>query len=777
MAQNVDTLAIGSSAQANGVGGISLGSKAKVGGAAEDSVALGARANATQSSAVALGADSTTDRAKTVSVGNAGVAGQRQVVNMAAGTSSTDAVNVSQLSGLAAALGGEAGIDGTNGSIIKPSYTIGGKTYHDVGAALMAAASGGSEDAVQYDSTKRDRVTLGGATPGGRVTLANVAAGVDDYDAVNVKQLTDMGGSFDSSGHATNSFVAYDDSTKASIKLQGTNNTKISGLADGTLSTTSNDAINGKQLYQTNQNVTNLTEVVNNITNGNGDGIKYFHVNSTLDDSSATGSDAVAIGGNAKATAKNSVALGSGSVADRENAVSVGSATSKRQLVNVAAGVDDYDAVNVKQLTDMGGSFDSSGHSTNSFVAYDDSTKASIKLKGTNNTKISGLADGTLSTTSNDAINGKQLYQTNQNVANVAGNVTNLTEVVNNITNGNGDGIKYFHANSTLDDSSATGTDAVAIGGNAKATANNAVALGANSTTTANLNAPAYLLSTATLAGTVPVGEVSVGSDGKERRLTNVAAGSAATDAVNVSQLKAAVVTSATTAMADAVQYDSTRHNQITLGGATPALPVLLTNLALGKIETSSRDAVNGSQLYDVSVSMAAALGGSATVKDGAITSPTYNVSGGTFHDVGAALSAIDGTVGGIDNTIFNTTKYIKVVSASNAAIGGGAYANKLNSLAIGAGARALNIGSMALGTNSVTSADNTISVGYEDGERRIMNVADGVLKTDVATVGQLNKLQEQLAPKSNGVKSMLQGVGASVTDFIAVSPKTTPGA
>src|SRR5690606_37814984 len=46
------------------------------------------------------------------------------------------------------------------------------------------------------------------------------------------------------------------------------------------------------------------------------------------------------------------VALGSGSVADCANTVSVGSGTVKRQIANVAAGTQDTDAVNVKQLND-----------------------------------------------------------------------------------------------------------------------------------------------------------------------------------------------------------------------------------------------------------------------------------------------------------------------------------------------------------------------------------------------------------------------------------------
>ncbi|WP_176044822.1 hypothetical protein, partial [Paraburkholderia phenoliruptrix] len=55
-------------------------------------------------------------------------------------------------------------------------------------------------------------------------------------------------------------------------------------------------------------------------------------------------------------------------------------------LTNVANGVASSDAVNVAQLQAMGGTFNSSGAVTNAFVAYDDTTKGSITLKGTSGT-------------------------------------------------------------------------------------------------------------------------------------------------------------------------------------------------------------------------------------------------------------------------------------------------------------------------------------------------------------------------------------------------------
>lgn len=66
-----------------------------------------------------------------------------------------------------------------------------------------------------------------------------------------------------------------------------------------------------------------------------------------------TANNAVAIGNGASVSSEGGVALGAGSVADRANAVSVGSKDANRQIINVAEGKADTDAVNVSQLKDV----------------------------------------------------------------------------------------------------------------------------------------------------------------------------------------------------------------------------------------------------------------------------------------------------------------------------------------------------------------------------------------------------------------------------------------
>ena len=74
----------------------------------------------------------------------------------------------------------------------------------------------------------------------------NVAKGTQNTDAVNVQQLKDAGLTTDTSGVATNSFVAYDDTTKGKITLGGgTNGTTITNLKAGSIAAGSTDAVTG----------------------------------------------------------------------------------------------------------------------------------------------------------------------------------------------------------------------------------------------------------------------------------------------------------------------------------------------------------------------------------------------------------------------------------------------------------------------------------------------------------------------------------------------------
>src|SRR5699024_7105138 len=104
---------------------------------------------------------------------------------------------------------------------------------------------------------------FGGANATQPVKLSNVAKGTADTDAVNVKQLNDAVASGVGQGVAL--AVQYDDANKTGVTLAGQGGTTVSGVKAGKLSTTSTDAVNGRQLHATNQDVsTNAAAIQTN---------------------------------------------------------------------------------------------------------------------------------------------------------------------------------------------------------------------------------------------------------------------------------------------------------------------------------------------------------------------------------------------------------------------------------------------------------------------------------------------------------------------------------
>jgi autotransporter adhesin len=316
----------------------------------------------------------------------------------------------------------------------------------------------------------------------------------------------------------------------------------------------------------------------------------------------ASAINALALGNGATANFANSVALGAGSVTtvgaqtgytaygltapqNSTGEVNIGG----RQMTGVAAGSAATDAVNVSQL--QGAIADATADA----VTYDNSTHNSVTLnKGGSPTTITNVAAGDISANSTDAVNGSQLYETNNRVTNVENQISNIGDTVNNINNGGG--IRYFRHNvsdDSMPDASAGGYASVAVGSGATTTANatNSVAMGVNATvdaanglalgsgsnvTVANsvalgagavANKAATPVNNATVgnmayggfAGSTPVGVVSVGAQGAERQVTNVAAGqitATSTDAVNGSQLYS-VADGLNKKIDNSVQYDS----------------------------------------------------------------------------------------------------------------------------------------------------------------------------------------------------------------------------
>ncbi|RRC70379.1 hypothetical protein EIA05_27040, partial [Escherichia coli] len=85
----------------------------------------------------------------------------------------------------------------------------------------------------------------------------------------------------------------------------------------------------------------------------------------------------------------------------------------------------------------------------------------------------------------------------------------------------------------------------------------------------------------------------------------------------------------------------ATEDNSVSVGNTTDQRKIV--NMAAGDISTTSTDAINGSQLYAISKSVADNLGGGATVNaQGVVTSPNYRLKSGIFGTVADALTGLD---------------------------------------------------------------------------------------------------------------------------------------
>ena len=228
------------------------------------------------------------------------------------------------------------------------------------------------------------------------------------------------------------------------------------------------------------------------------------------------------------------------------------------------------------------------------------------------------------------------------------------------------------------------GTEAdssVALGDGAviKNGAKNAVALGAGSV--------------ADVANTV-----SVGSQGAERKITNVADGvlkAGSTEAVTGSQLFA--TDTAVKASADAIGVNTAdiATNRAAIGTNTATIAAQGTTLAQ-----------QGGQLRGLATSLG---GGAAVNADGSFKSPVFTVQGGSQSTVSDALRALDTSVSG------NT----KDITASKSAISTNTAAIAANQSAIGVNTADIAANRTAIGANTATIAAQGTTLAQQGGQLR----------------------------------------------------------
>ncbi|EKY9383625.1 YadA-like family protein [Escherichia coli] len=625
------------------------------------------------------------------------------VADGAISSTSSDAINGSQLYDtskyIADTLGGDAEVN-ADGTITAPTYAIAGGSYSNVGDALEAIDTT-LDDALLWDATANDG---NGAFSAGRGVdkTANVITNVADgaisstsSDAINGSQLYTtnkyiadaLGGdaevNADGSITAPTYTIAKTDYNNVGDALDALDDNAllwdatandgagaynashdgkasiITNVADGNIGEGSTDAINGSQLFNTNMMIQQNSEIINQLAGNtsetyieeNGAGINYVRTNDNglaFNDASASGIGSTAVGYNSVASGESSVAIGQGSSSSVDTGIALGSSSVSSRVI-------------------VKGSRDTSVSKEGVVIGYDTTDGELLGALSIGDDgkyrQIINVADGS---EAHDAVTVRQLQ-------NAIGAVATTPT-------------KYFHANSTAEDSLAVGEDSlamgantivngnagigiglntlvlsdaingIAIGSNARANHANSIAMGNGSQTTrgAQTDYTAYNMD----APQNSVGEFSVGSEDGQRQITNVAAGSADTDAVNVGQLK---VTDAQ--VSQNTQSITNLNNQVT------NLDTRVTNIENG--------------------------------------------------------------IGDIVTT--GSTKYFKTNTD-----GVDANAQGKDSVAIGSGSIAAADNSVALGTGSVANEENTISVGSSTNQRRITNVAAGVNATDAVNVSQL---------------------------------------
>ncbi|WP_369799907.1 YadA-like family protein [Cupriavidus sp. SHE] len=784
-ASAMNATALGWDSNATAVGGVAIGSNSVASTGSGVAGFVPAGVGSTQSAAIAA----TTGTQGAVSVGNASNGVFRQINGVAAGTVDSDAVNVAQLKAVdsKASAGWNLQANGGTASNVAPGGTVNVVNGNNINVTqngnqlTIATADDVSFNSVTTGNTKLDTNGLT-ITGGPSFTTTNidvagqqihgVAAGTASTDAVNVSQLTQQGGDLTAKGlnFAGNSGASVHTNLGDTLTIAGTATT--AGTYSGNNLKTVTDPATGAVNLQMADNP-EFTSVKTG--------------NTTINDSGLT------IAGGPSFTATNIDAAG-------QQIHGVAAGTASTDAVNVSQLTQQGGDLTAKGLnfagnsgasvhTNLGDTLTITGTATtagtysgNNLKTVTDPTTGAVNLQMADNPEFASVKTG--NTTINDSgltINGGPSITTagidagNTKIVNVAPGVAgtdavnvdqltavdtkvdNVTNTVNNFagdqstsnTTVNGRGIRYVRTNDTglpVSDAFAqgqgstavgyeaksTGADALALGRNAQASADNSVALGANSTTTADLTTPAYNPGTGTIAGTSPVGEVSVGSAGAERRITNLAAGAADTDAVNVSQLKSATAAS----VADAVMYDNSTHNSVTLGGdtynsTTKTGGTVIHNVAAG---TSGGDAVNvdqlnqqGSDLTSKGLNFAGNsgtavhtnLGDTLTIAGAATTVGTY--SGNNLKTV------TDPATGAVNLQMADNPEFTSVKTGNTTINDSGLTIN---------------------GGPSITTA------GIDAGNTKIVNVAPGVAGTDAVNVDQLTTVDTKVDNVTNTVNN-----------------------
>ena len=486
-AGTADSIAFGNGATTGltATGAIALGTDAEV--TAVNGMALGTGSTVSATNSVALGTGSLADRINSVSVGALGA--ERQITNVLDGTADTDAATVGQVNAsIAAAVGDTVTYDSAAHTTI---------TLDGVGGTTITGLAAGTLDATSTDAVNGSQLFA---------TNQNVTANADDIDAIDTRVTANEG----DIAALQDTSVMYTDATQTAIALGGAGGTTISNVADGELSATSTEAVNGSQLFATNQAVDaldgrvtqNETDIAQNRTDINNLQTSVGQIQVTVDgfDDRITQNETDIVNLDNRVTTNegdianldNRVTVNEGDIANLDGRVTVNEGDIANLDTRVTVNEGDIDNLDDRVTVNEGDIVTLDTRVTvnetdidqiqadlaNVPVGYVATADASTRSSTPTNTvaffgaddgpvQVTNVAAGTLSATSTDAVNGSQLFATNQNVQQ---NTDDIQTINNNLAGSTIVAVQYSNPdNPTASNGGTITNDVTLIGRDASA--------------------------------------------------------------------------------------------------------------------------------------------------------------------------------------------------------------------------------------------------------------------------------------------------------------------
>ena len=410
-----------------------------------------------------------------------------------------------------------------------------------------------------------------------------------------------------------------------------------------------------------------------------------------------------------------------------------------------------------------------------------------VNLVGGDATKpvtLGNVADGTVAAGSKEAVNGGQLHATNQNVANNAANIAK------GINFGGTTGSNNYQLGDTINVKGDSNITSTTVAGGAQLALNPNLNVTSVTTTDAAGNKTVTSGSgvTITPASGNPVSLTTGGLNNGGNKITNVKAGEDDTDAVNVSQLKAAQAAAKTTATAgknitvkpttnpdgstnyeiatkDDVTFSKTTVGNVITDGATGKI----TGLTAGDVSATSTDAVNGSQLHAHGAGVKNIIGGNTTYNPATGNYTNVDIGGTGKDNIDAAIKAVKTEVKAGDNIAVTSN-----VDADGKTTYTVATKKDLVVDSVKAGDKVtLNNAGLTAGNVSVTTgginAGNTIITNVQSGLNgktleQIKADPNATERNNTATIGDLATVQNNVTNINNNYNTVVNKVIGGTT-------------